>query len=85
MESEQGWASHIRQTRHHAVEMLLKGELSKTAERAEIKKQYGHFLGKAWNAFKKLHAGEHLSEFDGLHAELDRFEIIRYPDDYVKR
>jgi hypothetical protein len=69
---------------HHAVEMLLKGELSKTTTLATIKKKYGHFLVKTWDAFKVLHSGEDLSAFDELIADLDRFEKIRYPDEYMK-
>ena len=70
---------------HHGVEMLLKGDLSKTFSLGEIKKNYGHRLVKTWNAFKDLHANEDLSGFDVLVANLDRFEKIRYPDDYINR
>jgi hypothetical protein len=69
---------------HHAVEMLLKGELSKALSLEEIKKQYGHRLVKTWNEFKARHAGEDLSGFDHLIADLDRFEKIRYPDEYLE-
>lgn len=69
---------------HHAVEMLLKGELSKSLSLGEIKKQYGHRLVKTWNEFKASHAGEDLSGFDQLIADLDRFEKIRYPDEYLE-
>ena len=68
---------------HHAVEMLLKGELSKTLPLEEVKK-YRHFLVKTWNAFKALHSGENLFEFDRLIVESDRFEKIRYPDEALK-
>src|SRR4051812_17203361 len=69
---------------HHAIEMLLKGELSKTLRLEDIKKQYGHLLVKTWNAFKATHPGEDLAGFDQLVADLDRFEGIRYPDEYIK-
>jgi hypothetical protein len=68
---------------HHAVEMLFKGELSKTLLLEDTKKQYGHLLVKTWNAFKALHSGENLAGFDQLVADLDRFEKIRYPDEYI--
>jgi hypothetical protein len=68
---------------HHAVEMLLKGELSKLLSLEQIKKQYGHFLVKTWNEFKARHPGEDLSGFDQLVADLDRFEKIRYPDELL--
>lgn len=69
---------------HHAVEMLLKGELSRTLSLEEIKKQYNHFLVRAWNAFKTKHPDKDLSGFDQLIADLDRFEKIRYPDEWLK-
>jgi hypothetical protein len=68
---------------HHAVEMLLKGELSKTRSLEEIRR-YQHRLIETWNAFKALHPDQDLSSFDQLIADLDRFEKIRYPDEYIK-
>ena len=69
---------------HHGVEMLLKGELSKTLPLEEIKKQYGHLLVKTWSTFKAMHSGQDLSGFDQLIVDLDHFEKIRYPDEYLK-
>ena len=67
---------------HHAVEMMLKGELSRTVPLADLKdnKQFGHWLPKCWTAFKALFPSEDLTEFDPMIAELDKFEKIRYPD-----
>ena len=42
---------------HHAVEMLLKGDLSRTRSLQEIK-QFQHNLVKTWDAFKSLHSVE---------------------------
>ena len=70
---------------HHAVEMILKGELSKKLSLEDIKKNYGHDLAKTWPAFKALHPSEDLSRFDQLIAELDHFEKIRYPDEILKK
>lgn len=70
---------------HHALEMILKGELSKRLPLADIKKNYGHDMVKTWAAFKALHPGEDLSGFDQLIADLDRFEKIRYPDEVLKK
>ena len=64
--------------------MLLKGELSKTLPLEEIKKQYGHLLVKTWSTFKAMHSGQDLSGFDQLIVDLDHFEKIRYPDEYLK-
>jgi hypothetical protein len=68
---------------HHAVEMLLKGELVKTVSLDELKQKYGHSLPKCWAAFKALFPSEDLTEFDPMIAGLDRFEHIRYPNTIV--
>lgn len=68
---------------HHAVEMLLKGALSKNTPLATLKKAYGHDLPKLWTAFKDLFSTEDLSEFDRMIDELHRFEDIRYPDSII--
>lgn len=68
---------------HHAIEMLLKGEFSKSVPLDRIKKQFSHFLIKIWNEFKSLHPDADLSSFDSLIADLDGFEQIRYPDGYI--
>jgi hypothetical protein len=70
---------------HHAVEMLLKGQLSKTTPIGDLKKLFGHKLPKLWAAFKALIPAENLAEFDGMIDELDRFEAIRYPDEILAR
>jgi hypothetical protein len=70
---------------HHAVEMLLKGEFAKRISLADIRKKYGHNLVKTWETFKSLHPTEGLSDFDELIADLDRFELIRYPDVILKK
>lgn len=67
---------------HHAVEMMLKGELSRRVSLANLKdnKKFGHSLPKCWSAFKACFPSEDLSEFDLMISELDPFETIRYPD-----
>jgi hypothetical protein len=72
---------------HHAVEMMLKGELSRTASLEDLKdnKKFGHWLPKCWDAFKALFPTEDLSEFDLMISELDKFEMIRYPDNLLGR
>lgn len=71
---------------HHAVEMLLKGELAKTVSLQDLKddKKFGHWLPKCWAAFKALFPSENLTEFDPMIVSLDRFERIRYPDNVLK-
>lgn len=67
---------------HHAVEMLLKGQLSKTVALEELKsgKKYAHKLPSIWTEFKALFPTEDLTEFDNAVSDLDRFDLIRYPD-----
>jgi hypothetical protein len=68
---------------HHAVEMLIKGQLARSLSLDDLKKQFGHSLPKCWAAFKGQFPGEDLSEFDPMIAALDKFETIRYPDKVV--
>jgi hypothetical protein len=70
---------------HHAVEFLLKGQLSKTIPLEDLKnrKKFGHKLPKLWIAFKSLFPTENLTEFDILIDELEKFETIRYPDEIL--
>jgi len=62
---------------HHAIEMCLKGGLSKTLE--ELKK-LGHNLPKIWKEFKKQIKDPAVDQFDTVINQLHRFEEIRYPD-----
>jgi hypothetical protein len=70
---------------HHAVEMMLKGQLSKTISLQVLadRQQYGHSLPKCWATFKRTFATEDLTESDPMIAELDKFEQIRYPDNLL--
>lgn len=68
---------------HHAIEMLLKGQLAKTLSLQELKR-LGHRLVDVWQAFKAAFPQEALSAFDALLAGLDRFEQIRYPDQVMQ-
>jgi hypothetical protein len=68
---------------HHAVEMLLKGQLSKTIPLAELKNRFYHRLLDLWPSFKALFPTTDLTEFDGMITELEKFEEIRYPDKII--
>jgi hypothetical protein len=70
---------------HHAVELLLKGELSRTVSLDDLKNKFKHSLARCWEGFKKLFPADDLAEFDQMIAELDKFEGIRYPDEMLKR
>jgi hypothetical protein len=69
---------------HHAVEMLMKGQLSRTLPLETLKRKYSHGLKRTWKQFKKLFQAEDLSPFDSLICALDRFERLRYPDNFLK-
>lgn len=70
---------------HHAVEMLLKGHLSKTVPLTQLKdqKKRGHNISKLWTAFRDTVPSDDLTEFDTMIDDLDKFEKIRYPDDIL--
>ena len=64
---------------HHAVEMYLKGGLSKTKTLGELKK-FSHNLPGAWAKFKAQFKDPALVQFDGVVTALHTFEELRYPD-----
>jgi hypothetical protein len=67
---------------HHAIEMLLKGYLCHGKSSAELKK-IGHNLSALWDLFKKEIGEPTLSSFDAAIRELDKVELLRYPDAIV--
>jgi hypothetical protein len=68
---------------HHAVEMFLKGHLSRTMDE-KLLKRVGHNLEKAWAEFKRCVANPKLIAHDRTIAEISAFEEIRYPHNIVK-
>ena len=67
---------------HHAIEMLLKGYLSLRRSSSDLKKM-GHDLADLWDLFKAETGDKALSKFDAPIRELDKVELIRYPDAIV--
>lgn len=66
---------------HHAIEMYLKGVLSKTHPLSELKNKYrDHDLNKMWSGVKAQETDTVLNEYDPTIAELNAFEDLRYPD-----
>ncbi len=65
---------------HHAIELLLKGALSKSMTLKEMRDRLGHKLERCWEAFKAQAGDASLSRFDRAIQELNKFEDIRYPD-----
>lgn len=67
---------------HHAVEMLLKGFLARSKTSRELKR-FGHDLDVLWEEFKTATGDSGLARFDTTIAQLNRIELIRYPDAIV--
>lgn len=70
---------------HHAIEMFLKGALSKSMTLPEMKGKLGHQLKKAWQMFKGGANDPALDQFDATIDMLDAFEDIRYPDEIITK
>ena len=69
---------------HHAVEIYLKGGLSKRKNLAELKK-LRHDLPGVWRGFKAQFRDGSLDQFDGGVSTLHAFEELRYPDSVLKK
>ena len=69
---------------HHAIEMLLKGALSKSMILEELRFKLRHRLPKIWKRFKKVANHPSLSRFDKVIKELSKFDDIRYPDKLLR-
>ena len=69
---------------HHAVEMALKGALAKKGMDLKALKGLSHDLPRIWREFTAQY-GIDGSTFDGVIAELQKFESVRYPDEIVKQ
>jgi hypothetical protein len=70
---------------HHAIEMFLKGALSKSMSPDDMRKKLGHKLDQCWNVFKQQVGDTSLGRFDRIIEELNKFEEVRYPDELMKR
>jgi hypothetical protein len=67
---------------HHAIELYVKGDLSRSVSPDDLKKKYGHKLKPLWKHYKQKRSASAsaLSGFDNCIKDLDNFETIRYPD-----
>ncbi len=71
---------------HHAIEMLLKARLSQKRSLEELSRPpFGHKLLGLWSAFKAESPAAGLDQFDETVANLDPFEMIRYPDAMIEQ
>jgi hypothetical protein len=68
---------------HHAVEMLLKGNLAQTQSLEQLKR-ISHRLPQLWDAYKATLPTVDLARFDQVVSLLDAFEEIRYPNKIIK-
>ena len=64
--------------------MALKGALAKKDMDLKALKGLGHDLPRVWREFT-VQCGIDGITFDGVIAELQKFETIRYPDEIVKQ
>jgi hypothetical protein len=69
---------------HHAIEMYLKGYLSKAMTLGQLE-GLSHNLPKIWSEFKVQAADPGLYDFNALIASLDNFEELRYPDSILAK
>jgi hypothetical protein len=65
---------------HHAVEMLLKADLTKNGKSLEELERMRHNLKRLWRAYKRGHPNAALSRHDTTINRLDKHEDIRYPN-----
>jgi hypothetical protein len=68
---------------HEAIEMFLKGGLSKTGHTLVDLKKLGHDLQNLWSLFKAAFSDSALDKFDETIVALQAFEDIRYPHKIV--
>ena len=69
---------------HHAIEMLIKGYLIRVHSSPDLKKA-GHNLEKLWSMYKSVTGDKDLTRFDKSISDLDRVELLRYPDEMVDK
>lgn len=69
---------------HHAIEMLLKGYLSKNKNLKELR-NIGHNLNDLWSLFKIVSQDNSLNKFDDFIDKLNQVEDLRYPDLIVEK
>jgi hypothetical protein len=70
---------------HHAVEMCLKGGLSKAGLTLTELTKLRHHLPKIWKKFKQQTGVTKLNQLDGVVAALHKYEELRYPDTVLQR
>jgi len=69
---------------HHAVEMYMKGALSRRQTLAQLQ-DMRHNLKRIWSRFKTTFPDPGLLQFDAAIGALHKFERLRYPDEELKK
>ena len=69
---------------HHAVEMYLKGMLSRHQSLDELRGMK-HNLKRAWRTFQRHFPEPHLKQFNASISALHKFERLRYPDETLEK
>jgi hypothetical protein len=69
---------------HHAIEMFLKGSLSKELTLDELEK-LGHNLPRIWTQFKTQANDPSLDQFDENICKLHAYKELRYPDSMLTK
>jgi hypothetical protein len=69
---------------HHAIEMYLKGALSKPKGLSDLRK-LSHNLPRIWSAFKVQANDPALDRFDAVITGLHDYEELRYPDSVLAK
>jgi len=70
---------------HHAIEMCLKGALSKKGTGLSELRKLGHELSDIWNEFKLQASDPSLSRFDAAVSALNEYEELRYPNSVLNK
>jgi hypothetical protein len=69
---------------HHAIEMYLKGALSRSQSIDELR-DMKHNLKRIWRAFRADFPEPRLVQFDASVSALHKFERLRYPNEELKK
>ena len=70
---------------HHAIEMYLKGYFSHKFSSKKLRRKFSHNLQKIWAEFKNDIQDPGLEQCDDTIQRLHKFELIRYPDEYISK
>jgi hypothetical protein len=70
---------------HHAIEMCMKGVLSKKGTSLTDLRKLGHELFDVWDVFKRQASDPSLARFDAAVSALNDYEELRYPNSVLNK